>query len=51
MRGVERVLLEELCRQAGTQDEEAALHYCSQQSRETDGSLEPLAGMFTSSSA
>lgn len=51
MRGVERALLGELSRQAGTQDEEAALLYCSQQSREADVSLGPLAGMFTSSDA
>lgn len=48
---MERVLLEELSRQARAQDEEAALHYCSQKSRETDVSLGALAGIFTSSGA
>lgn len=50
-RGVERDLLEELSRQARIGDEGAALHYCSQQSRETVVSLGPVAGIFTSSGA
>lgn len=51
MRWGDRVLPEERSRQARTWDEKAALHYCSQQSRETDVSLghSPHLGVDSSS--